>query len=143
VLKHEEKEREVLPGVRNIIAVSSGKGGVGKTTIAVNLAIALARKGFSVGLLDADVYGPSVPRMIDAGNYHPEVISEKGTDLIIPLSKYGVKFLSTGFFVNPADAVVWRGPMASGFLKQLITQGDWGELDYLLLTCHPEQAIFI
>ena len=137
VLKHDVKEREVLPGVKNIIAVSSGKGGVGKTTIAVNLAIALARKGFSVGLLDADVYGPSVPRMFDAGDYHPEVVSENGTDRIIPLVKYGVKVLSTGFFVNPADAVVWRGPMASNFLKQLITQGDWGELDYLLFDLPP------
>jgi len=137
VQKHPEKENEILPGVKNIIAVSSGKGGVGKTTIAVNLAIALARKGFSVGLLDADVFGPSVPRMFDAENYHPEVIRVKDTDLIVPLSKYGVKVLSAGFFVNPSEAVIWRGPMASGFLKQLITQGDWGELDYLLFDLPP------
>jgi len=137
VTKHREKEREILSGVKNIIAVSSGKGGVGKTTIAVNLAIALARKGYATGLLDADVFGPSVPRMFDAGNFHPEVISENGTDHIKPLEKYGVKVLSTGFFVNPAEAVVWRGPMASSFLKQLITQGDWGELDYLLFDLPP------
>jgi ATP-binding protein involved in chromosome partitioning len=137
VPKHHEKVREVLPGVKNIIAVSSGKGGVGKTTIAVNLAIALARKGYATGLLDADVFGPSVPRMFDAANFHPEVINENGTDLIKPLVKYGVKVLSTGFFVNPADAVVWRGPMASNFLKQLITQGDWGDLDYLLFDLPP------
>jgi ATP-binding protein involved in chromosome partitioning len=137
VPKHYEKVREVLPGVKNIIAVSSGKGGVGKTTIAVNLAIAFARKGYATGLLDADVFGPSVPRMFDAANFHPEVISENGTDLIKPLVKYGVKVLSTGFFVNPADAVVWRGPMASNFLKQLITQGDWGDLDYLLFDLPP------
>ncbi len=137
VPKHHERERDVLPGVKNLIAVSSGKGGVGKSTIAVNLAIALARKGFAVGLLDADVFGPSVPRMFDAVDYHPEVTSENGTDRIIPLTKYGVKMLSTGFFVNPGEAVVWRGPMASSFLKQLITQGDWGELDYLLFDLPP------
>jgi len=137
VPKHHERESGVLQGVKNIIAVSSGKGGVGKTTIAVNLAIALARKGFAVGLLDADIFGPSVPRMFDAVDYHPEVYTEKGTDRIIPLSKYGVKVLSAGFFVNPADAVVWRGPMASGFLKQLMTQGDWGELDYLMVDLPP------
>jgi ATP-binding protein involved in chromosome partitioning len=135
--KHQEKDNEILPGVKNIIAVSSGKGGVGKTTIAVNLAIALAKKGLSVGLLDADVFGPSVPRMFGAGDFHPEVIHKNDTDLILPLIKYGVKVLSTGFFVNPAEAVVWRGPMASNFLKQLITQGDWGELDYLLFDLPP------
>jgi len=135
--KRHEKKNETLPGVKNIIAVSSGKGGVGKTTIAVNLAIALAKKGFAVGLLDADVFGPSVPRMFDAEDYHPEVIRKEETELIIPLTKYGVKVLSTGFFVNPSEAVVWRGPMASGFLKQLIGQGDWGELDYLLFDLPP------
>jgi len=135
--KHQEKENEILPGVKNIIAVSSGKGGVGKTTIAVNLAIALAKKGFAVGLLDADVFGPSVPRMFDAENYHPAVVRVKDADLIVPLSKYGVKVLSAGFFVNPSEAVIWRGPMASGFLKQLIAQGDWGELDYLLFDLPP------
>lgn len=135
VQKHHEKHNDVLPGVKNIIAVSSGKGGVGKTTIAVNLAIALVRKGFAVGILDADVFGPSVPKMFDAEDYHPEVLPEK--DRIIPLIKYGVKVLSTGFFVNPADAVVWRGPMASNFLKQLIFQGEWGELDYLLFDLPP------
>jgi len=135
--KHQEKENKFLQGVKNIIAVSSGKGGVGKTTIAVNLSIALARKGFTVGLLDADVFGPSVPRMFDAGDYHPEVVRKKDTELIIPLNKYGVKVLSAGFFVNPSEAVVWRGPMASGFLKQLIAQGDWGELDYLLFDLPP------
>jgi ATP-binding protein involved in chromosome partitioning len=135
--KQHEKQREILPGVTNIIAVSSGKGGVGKTTIAVNLAISLARKGYSVGLLDADVYGPSVPKMFDAEKYKPEVRRENNVDHIIPLSKHGVKVLSTGFFVDPADAVIWRGPMASNFLKQLITQGDWGTLDYLLVDLPP------
>ena len=133
----QEIENKILPGVKNIIAVSSGKGGVGKTTIAVNLAIALARKGMAVGLLDADVFGPSVPRMFAAEDFHPEVIRRNNTDFIQPLTKYGVKVLSTGFFVNPSEAVVWRGPMASNFLKQLITQGDWGELDYLLFDLPP------
>jgi len=135
--KGPEKNKEVLPGVTNIVAVSSGKGGVGKSTIAVNLAISLARKGYSVGLLDADVYGPSVPKMFDAEKYKPEIRRENNSDIIIPLFKYGVKVLSTGFFVDPADAVVWRGPMASNFLKQLITQGDWGTLDYLLVDLPP------
>lgn len=135
--KQKEKKREILPGVKNIIAVSSGKGGVGKTTIAVNLAIALARKGFDVGLLDADVFGPSVPKMFNEEKYRPEVKRENNNDSIIPLTKYGVKVLSTGFFVDPADAVIWRGPMASNFLKQLITQGEWGELDYLLVDLPP------
>jgi len=135
--KQLEEELDVLPGVKNIIAVSSGKGGVGKTTIAVNLAISLARKGFSVGLLDADVYGPSVPKMFNEEKYKPEVRRENNADFIIPLSKYGVKVLSTGFFVDPADAVIWRGPMASNFLKQLITQGEWGTLDYLLVDLPP------
>ena len=135
--KKTEKKREVLPFVTNIVAVSSGKGGVGKTTIAVNLAIALARNGYKVGLLDADVYGPSVPKMFDAEKYKPEVKRENNVDHIIPLTKYGVKVLSTGFFVDPAEAVIWRGPMASNFLKQLITQGDWGVLDYLLVDLPP------
>jgi len=135
--RHVEKPREVLPLVKNIIAVSSGKGGVGKTTIAVNLAISLAKRGFSTGLLDADVFGPSVPKMFNEEKYHPEVRKEKDADIIIPLLKYGVKVLSTGFFVDPNDAVIWRGPMASNFLKQLIMQGDWGELDYLLVDLPP------
>jgi ATP-binding protein involved in chromosome partitioning len=132
-----EKNKDVLPGVTNIVAISSGKGGVGKSTIAVNLAISLARKGFSVGLLDADIYGPSIPKMFDAEKYKPEIRRENNTDIIIPLLKYGVKVLSTGFFVDPADAIVWRGPMASNFLKQLIIQGDWGTLDYLLVDLPP------
>jgi ATP-binding protein involved in chromosome partitioning len=135
--KPKEKERPVLPGVMNIIAISSGKGGVGKTTISVNLAIALARKGFSVGLIDADVFGPSVPKMFKEEDYRPDVRRENNFDYIVPLEKYGVKVLSTGFFVDPSDAVIWRGPMASNFLKQLITQGEWGELDFLLVDLPP------
>ena len=137
VEKMKVPKRDVLPGVRNIIAVSSGKGGVGKSTIAVNLAVALARKGYATGLLDADIFGPSVPQMFNAGNFHPEVRKENGNDLIIPMKKYGVKILSIGFFVKGSDAVIWRGPMASSFLKQLIGQGDWGELDYLIFDLPP------
>lgn len=137
VEKMKVPKRDVLPGVKNIIAVSSGKGGVGKSTIAVNLAVALARKGYITGLLDADIFGPSVPRMFNAGSYRPEVRKENGNDLIIPMEKYGVKILSIGFFVKGSDAVIWRGPMASSFLKQLIGQGDWGELDYLIFDLPP------
>lgn len=132
-----EKSKDVLPGVKNIVAVSSGKGGVGKTTIAVNLAVALASKGYNVGLLDADVFGPSVPIMFAAENYKPEVKRENDNDILVPLFKYGVKVLSIGFFIDPADAVVWRGPMASNFLKQLITRGEWGSLDFLLVDLPP------
>ncbi|MDZ7633690.1 MAG: Mrp/NBP35 family ATP-binding protein [Bacteroidales bacterium] len=130
-------KRDVLPGVKNIIAVSSGKGGVGKSTVAVNLAVALARKGYATGLLDADIFGPSVPKMFDALDYRPDVRNESGNDLIIPMTRYGVKILSIGFFVKGTDAVIWRGPMASSFLKQLISQGDWGELDYLIFDLPP------
>lgn len=128
---------DVLPDVKNIIAVASGKGGVGKSTIAVNLAVALASKGYNVGLLDADIFGPSVPIMFNAENYKPEVRKEGENDILVPLYKYGVKVLSIGFFVDPADAVVWRGPMASNFLKQLITKGEWGSLDFLLVDLPP------
>jgi ATP-binding protein involved in chromosome partitioning len=132
-----EKPEDVLPLVKNIIAISSGKGGVGKTTIAVNLAVALASKGYDVGLLDADIFGPSVPKMFGAEDFKPEVKKENGNDILVPLFKYGVKVLSIGFFVDPSDAVVWRGPMASNFLKRLITTGDWGSLDFLLVDLPP------
>ncbi len=132
-----------LTGVKNIIAVSSGKGGVGKTTIAVNLAIALARKGFSVGLLDADVFGPSVPRMVGAEDYKPDVFRMNDTDMIVPLTRYGVKVLSTGFFVSPSDAVILERADGLGIPEAAHNPGDWGELDYLLFDLLPEQAIFI
>ncbi|HOU02091.1 MAG TPA: Mrp/NBP35 family ATP-binding protein [Bacteroidales bacterium] len=135
--KQQKAEAEMLPDIKNIIAVSSGKGGVGKSTVAVNLAIALARRNYRVGLLDADVFGPSVPMMFDSEDYKPEVRRFNGRDLIAPLEKYGVKVLSTGFFVDPSDAIVWRGPMASNFLKQLMDQGDWGSLDFLLIDLPP------
>jgi len=127
----------VLPGVKNIVAVASGKGGVGKSTVAANLAVALARTGSRVGLIDADVYGPSVPKMFNLEGQRPSARTDEGVEWIIPFDQYGVKLLSVGFFVNPEDAVVWRGPMATSALKQLINQGDWGELDYLLIDLPP------
>jgi len=130
-------QREVLPHVKNIIAVASGKGGVGKSTVAANLAVALAQAGSRVGLIDADVYGPSVPKMFDVEGERPSARTEDGVEWIMPLEKYGVKLLSVGLFIKPEDAVIWRGPMATSALKQLITQGDWGELDYLLIDLPP------
>jgi ATP-binding protein involved in chromosome partitioning len=129
--------REILPGVKNIVAVASGKGGVGKSTVAANLSVALAQKGLKVGLIDADVYGPSIPKMFHVEDQRPSARSEDGTEWIIPIEKYGVKLLSVGFFIKTEDAVMWRGPMATSALKQLISQGDWGELDYLLIDLPP------
>lgn len=132
-----DMERPVLPGVKNIIAVASGKGGVGKSTVAVNLAIALANTGASVGLIDADIYGPSVPKMFGVEGIRPFSNHADNRDMIVPVEKYGVKMLSMGFFTDPAHALIWRGPMASNALKQLITDGDWGELDFLLIDLPP------
>jgi len=126
-----------LAGVKNIIAISSGKGGVGKSTIAVNLSVAVANTGAKVGLLDADVYGPSIPMMFAADGYRPEIVTEGGQDIIEPLFKYGVKILSLGFFVKSEDAMIWRGPMATKALKQLISQTNWGTLDYLFIDLPP------
>jgi ATP-binding protein involved in chromosome partitioning len=122
-----------LKDVKNIIAVASGKGGVGKSTIAVNLAIALSHTGAKVALLDADVYGPSAPKMFGEENFRPAMIDIMGKEYIQPLEKFNIKIQSTGFFVNPGEALVWRGPMATNALKQIITQTYWGELDYLLI----------
>ncbi|MCI9043546.1 MAG: Mrp/NBP35 family ATP-binding protein [Muribaculaceae bacterium] len=132
------QEAPVLPGVKNIIAVSSGKGGVGKSTVAANLAVALAREGYRVGLLDADIFGPSVPKMFGVED-EPVYMSETpdGRRLIEPLERYGVKILSIGFLVEKDAAVLWRGSMASNALKQLITEANWGELDYFLLDLPP------
>jgi len=130
-------ERPLLPHVKNIIAIASGKGGVGKSTVAANLAVALAQSGASVGLIDADVYGPSVPKMFGVEGRRPSAHTAEGVEWIIPVEKYGVKLLSVGFFIKPEDAVIWRGPMATSALKQLITQGDWGTLDYLLIDLPP------
>lgn len=127
----------MLKGVKNIIAVVSGKGGVGKSTVSANLAVALAKLGAKVGLLDADIYGPSVPLMFDLVDAHPSAREEDGKTIIEPIEKYGVKLLSIGFFVDPAKALVWRGPMASNYLTQLLTGGNWGELDYLVIDMPP------
>ncbi|MBN1131545.1 MAG: Mrp/NBP35 family ATP-binding protein [Bacteroidales bacterium] len=131
------EQKKILSGVKNIVAVASGKGGVGKSTIAVNLAVSLSKLGFMVGLIDADVYGPSVPKMFNAVEESPSARIEDTQEWIIPIERYGVKMLSIGFFVKPEDAVIWRGPMATSALKQLINQGDWGELDYLLIDLPP------
>ncbi|MDE6196401.1 MAG: Mrp/NBP35 family ATP-binding protein [Muribaculaceae bacterium] len=127
----------VLPGVRNIVAISSGKGGVGKSTVAANLAVALAAEGYSVGLLDADIFGPSVPKMFGLEGEQLYMHEVNGQNLIIPAEAYGVKVLSIGFLIDPSSAAVWRGAMASNALKQLIEQADWGELDYFLIDMPP------
>lgn len=127
----------VLPGVKNIIAVSSGKGGVGKSTIAANLAVALARTGADVGLIDADIYGPSIPTMFNCEFEQPGIIQEDGKNKIVPIQQYGVKLISIGFLTNSEDAVVWRGPMASSALRQFITDAKWGALDYLIIDLPP------
>ncbi len=128
---------KLLPGVKNVIAVSSGKGGVGKSTVAANLAISLAKLGYKVGLLDTDIFGPSVPKMFGVEDARPFAVKKDGRDLIEPVEKYGVKLLSIGFFVNPDTATLWRGGMASNALKQLIADADWGELDYFVLDTPP------
>jgi len=127
----------LLKGVKNIIAVVSGKGGVGKSTVAANLAIALSKLGAKVGLLDADIYGPSVPIMFDLVSARPNAREENGRTIIEPIEKFGIKLLSIGFFVDPNKALVWRGPMASNYLTQMLTGGDWGELDYLVIDMPP------
>lgn len=132
------KDEPLLPGVKHIIAISSGKGGVGKSTVSANTAVALARLGYSVGLLDTDIFGPSMPKMFgceDARPYASE--TENGRQLIEPIERYGVKLLSIGFFVSPQTAMLWRGGMACSALKQLIADANWGELDFLILDTPP------
>ena len=128
---------QLLPGVKNIIAVSSGKGGVGKSTIAANLAVALAKLGYKVGLLDADIFGPSMPKMFHQEDARPYAEPVNGRDLIVPVENYGVKMLSIGFFVDPDQAMLWRGAMACNALKQLIGDANWGDLDYFVLDTPP------
>ena len=128
---------DLLPGVKNIIAVSSGKGGVGKSTVATNLAVALARMGHRVGLLDCDIFGPSAPKMFGMEDARPYSENIDGRDLIMPVEKYGIKVLSIGFFVDPDTPTLWRGGMASNALKQLIGDAAWGDLDYFVLDTPP------
>jgi ATP-binding protein involved in chromosome partitioning len=131
------ESNRILPDVKNIIAVASGKGGVGKSTIAVNLAVATAKAGHRVGLIDADIFGPSIPKMLNAEDQRPSVEMIDGKEVLLPVESYGVKLLSIGFFVDPEDAVVWRGPMATNALKQFMSQTKWGELDYLFIDLPP------
>ncbi|MFC2123460.1 Mrp/NBP35 family ATP-binding protein [Bacteroidota bacterium] len=130
-------ESPLISNFKNIVAVASGKGGVGKSTITANLAVALARTGASVGLIDADIFGPSMPVMFNCENEQPGVIQKDGKNMIVPVEQYGVKMMSIGFLTPPESAVVWRGPMASSAMKQFITDTDWGDLDYLLIDLPP------
>ncbi len=134
--QHVEQEKP-LKNVKNIVAVASGKGGVGKSTVAANLAIALAQLGYKVGLLDADIFGPSVPKMFAIEDARPVAVEVNGRQLMQPIEQYGIKILSIGFFVDPDNALIWRGGMASNALKQLITEADWGELDYFVVDMPP------
>ncbi len=127
----------LLPGVKNIIAIASGKGGVGKSTVTSNLAVALSMAGAKVGLIDADIYGPSIPTMFNCETEQPEVRNEDGKNLLIPIEQYGIKLVSIGFLTPPDQAVVWRGPMASAALKQFFSDVVWGDLDYLLIDLPP------
>ncbi len=126
-----------IPGIQNIVAVASGKGGVGKSTVTANLAVTLAKMGFKVGILDADIYGPSIPIMFDVANERPLSVNVDGKSKMKPIENYGVKVLSIGFFTKPDQAVIWRGPMASKALNQMIFDAAWGELDFLLLDLPP------
>ena len=128
---------QLLPNVKNIIAVSSGKGGVGKSTVTANLAVALAQSGATVGIIDADIYGPSIPTMFNCEKEQPVVKEIDGKNHIVPIEQYGVKLMSIGFLTPADNAVIWRGPMASSALKQFISDADWGDLDYLLIDLPP------
>ena len=128
---------QLLPGVKNIVAIASGKGGVGKSTVTTNLAVALAKAGARVGLIDADIFGPSIPTMFNCEFEQPTVTQVNGKNIIIPIEQYGVKILSIGFLVPADNAVIWRGPMASSALKQFFSDAEWGELDYLFIDLPP------
>ena len=132
-----EIKGKTIPGIQNIVAVASGKGGVGKSTVTSNLAVTLSKMGFKVGILDADIYGPSIPIMFDVQNEKPLAVNVDGKSKMKPVESYGVKILSIGFFTKPDQAVVWRGPMASKALNQMIFDAAWGELDFLLIDLPP------
>jgi ATP-binding protein involved in chromosome partitioning len=132
-----EIKGKAIPGISNIIAVASGKGGVGKSTITANLAVSLAKMGFKVGVLDADIYGPSMPIMFDVENEKPISIEVDGKSKMKPIESYEIKLLSIGFFTSPSQAVIWRGPMAAKALNQMIFDADWGELDFMLIDLPP------
>ncbi len=137
---HTPQQAEMVNGlskVRHLVAVASGKGGVGKSTVSVNLAVALAQQGFKVGLADADIYGPSVPKMTGTEGFQPAMEMLDGKETISPAVRYGVKWMSVGYFVAPEQPLIWRGPMATNALKQIISQVNWGELDYLLIDLPP------
>ncbi len=130
-------KNDMFPNIRNIILVSSGKGGVGKSTVAANLALALSKKGAAVGLIDADIYGPSIPIMFEVEGAKPKGTMVDGKSKILPIEKYGIKLLSIGFFSSPGQPIPWRGPMVSTAVKQLFNDADWGELDYLIVDLPP------
>lgn len=130
-------DEALLPGVKNIIAVCSGKGGVGKSTVSVNLALGLAKSGAKVGIMDADIYGPSIPIMFGLKGAKPKIVEKNGKPMMIPIEKFGLKILSIGFLVEDAQAVVWRGPMVSSALRQFVTDCIWGDLDYLVIDLPP------
>ncbi len=132
-----EIKGKIIPGIKNIVAVASGKGGVGKSTVTANLAVTLTKMGFSVGILDADIYGPSMPIMFDVESAKPLSVAVDGKSKMKPIESYDVKILSIGFFTSPSQAVIWRGPMASKALNQMIFDADWGELDFLLIDLPP------
>lgn len=132
-----EIKGKAIPGIKNIIAVASGKGGVGKSTVTANLAVTLAKMGFAVGVLDADIYGPSMPIMFDVENEKPISITVDGKSKMKPVESYEIKILSIGFFTAPSQAVIWRGPMAAKALNQMIFDADWGELDFMLIDLPP------
>src|SRR5574344_2011265 len=130
-------EKTTIKDVKHIIVVASGKGGVGKSTVAANLAITLAQRGHKTALVDADIYGPSVPKIFGIENQQVQVITLGDEDLMIPIEKYGVKLNSIGFLVDPSQAVIWRGPLASNAMGQLFTKTDWGEIDYMVVDFPP------
>jgi ATP-binding protein involved in chromosome partitioning len=137
VNSNRKDNKALLPGVKNIIVVASGKGGVGKSTVAVNLALGLAKEGAQVGLLDADIYGPSIPIMLGMRDERPKMTDVNGKNMIVPIERFGIKAMSIGLLIDEKQAVIWRGPMASSAIKQFITDVAWGELDYLVIDMPP------